>query len=187
MLDFSFVCALLPLTGSSDKSWKMLALTVILDIYKQQDWYVFWNYRVNFQYPLMCMVEQKPQQPARVQRGHRIQGKPQQWVYDMPGIFTSIDEVYQLTDEPSEQQRALADIWAVFPVFSGQMGMFARSERMQRLYVLLFKDILDFYQICLKFFSMSSKHDMRTDGDAFTKQENTDFNQVLNFLDEVIN
>ena len=56
----------------------------------------------------------------------------------------------------------LVDIGAVFPVFNGQIAIFARSERMQKLYVLLFKDILDFYRICLKFFSMSSKYEMRT-------------------------
>lgn len=82
---------------------------------------------------------------------------------------------------------SLADIGAVFPVFSGQMAMFSQSEKIQRLYVLLFKDILDFCQMCLEFFSMSGKHGMRTEGDVFTKRENTDFNQVLNFLDNVIN
>lgn len=67
---------------------------------------------------------------------------------------------------------SLADIGAVFPVFSGQMAMFSRSEseRIQRLYVLLFKNIFDFYQMRLEFFSMSGKHGMRTDGDAFTKR-----------------
>lgn len=139
-------------------------------------------------------------------------------IYNTPIAFTSIDEVYQLTNELQQQQRwnghlcnlcrlqpyldragdymkvpitfiqmysqslaldfgpvkllgsSLADIGAVFPVFSGQMAMFSRSERIQRLYVLLFKNILDFYQMCLEFFSMSGKHGMRTDGDAFTKR-----------------
>ena len=56
----------------------------------------------------------------------------------------------------------LVDIGAAFPVFNGHMEMFWRSERMQRLYALLFRDILDFYRICLKFFSMSGKHDTRS-------------------------
>ena len=39
----------------------------------------------------------------------------------------------------------------------------------------------------LKFFLTPGKHGMRIDSDTFTKRKNTDFNQVLNFLDNIIN
>lgn len=50
-----------------------------------------------------------------------------------------------------------ADIGAVLPEFQEVVGMFSHNDRIQDVLILFFKDILDFYSISLKFFTMPRK------------------------------
>jgi hypothetical protein len=50
-----------------------------------------------------------------------------------------------------------ADIGALLPEFQGVAKLFSHNEQIKDVLVLFFKDILDFYLIALKFFSLPRK------------------------------
>lgn len=77
-----------------------------------------------------------------------------------------------LTKSMDDILDTLAEIGMVLPAFSEQMAIFSQSQRIHKLYVLLFKDILDFYRICLKFFSMSGKYEMRPEKNSLSSADN---------------